>query len=377
MLQVWPSSRRRQTCAAVNDPNAFLSRYGLNDTNDLTFEVCNCPDIILTYSISAISLRRKQRGGSNYSDEEKETAVFNQAPGCPNLTILSFKGGFHGRTMASLLCTHTKWVHKLDFPSLDWPMADFPKLKYPLEDNVAENAKEEQRCLDQVAELFDIYNKRGNDVAGVIVEPIQAEGGDNYASPNFFKELQKIIKKNNSYMVVDEVQTGAGATGEMWYHETWGLPTPPDAVTFSKKMMSGGYYYTDELRPTEGYRVFNTWMGDPSKVLFLEEMIEIMKDEDLLAEVTRAGNKLVDGLNEIQGRHPDVLSATRGGGVFVAVDCKDASFRDKLIAQLRNAGIHTGGCGDNSLRFRPMLIFQEKHANIALDTFETTLKKLL
>ena len=78
---------------------------------------------------------------------------------------------------------------------MDWPIASFPRYKYPLEDHVSENQEEDRRCLAEVEELFEKYNKADKLVAGVIVEPVQAEGGDHHASPEFFQGLQKITKQ--------------------------------------------------------------------------------------------------------------------------------------------------------------------------------------
>lgn len=80
------------------------------------------------------------------------------------------------------------------------------------------------------------------------MEPIQSEGGDNEASPEFFQKLQQICKKNSVYLIMDEVQTGGGPTGKFWCHEHFNLETPPDVVTFSKKMQLGGYFHSDELK---------------------------------------------------------------------------------------------------------------------------------
>lgn len=109
--------------------------------------------------------------------------------------FLFFLGGFHGRTIGVLSTTHSKAIHKLDIPALDWPIASFPRYKYPLEEHVQENQAEDRRCLAEVEELFERYNKAGKPVAGVIVEPIQAEGGDNHGSAEFFRGLQRITKK--------------------------------------------------------------------------------------------------------------------------------------------------------------------------------------
>ncbi|ELU05560.1 hypothetical protein CAPTEDRAFT_228193 [Capitella teleta] len=247
-----------------------------------------------------MAYRRKQRGGAGYSQEEMDSSLINQPPGCPNLAILSFENAFHGRTMGCLNTTHTKWAHKMDFPHMDWPIADWPKTKYPMEENKEHNAREEERCLQKVEDLIKEYNGRGTEVAGLITEPIQSEGGDHYASPEFFKGLQRICKENNAYFIVDEVQTGGGSTGHMWFHETWNLPESPDAVVFSKKTLTGGFYFSDELMPKEAGRVFNTWMGDPSKVLFLETLVNVIKEHDLLSSVNQVGSHLTSSLEQLQ-----------------------------------------------------------------------------
>ena len=141
----------------------------------------------------------------------------------------------------------------------DWPIATFPEYKYPLDENVAYNQNQDKKCLAEVEELIVKYNKAENFVAGIVVEPIQSEGGDNEASPEFFQGLQKVAKKYGSALLIDEVQTGGGATGKFWCHEHFNLPTPPDIVTFSKKMQIGGYFHTKEMTPKQAYRVFNTW----------------------------------------------------------------------------------------------------------------------
>lgn len=97
--------------------------------------------------------------------------------------------------MGTLSTTHSKAIHKLDVPAFDWPIAEFPRYKYPLEDFVRENAEEDRRCLASVEECFHQYNKAGKFVAAAIIEPIQAEGGDHHASPEFFRALQRIIKE--------------------------------------------------------------------------------------------------------------------------------------------------------------------------------------
>lgn len=191
---------------------------------------------------------RKRNGGRDFTKQEIETSMHNKPPGCPNLAILSFWGAFHGRTTSSLSVTRSKPIHRLGFPLFEhWPAASFPLYKYPLEENVRENKQIDAKCLAEVEDLIQKNEKKGWPVAGIIIEPIQSEGGDNHASPEFMKELQKICKKNTIAFIVDEVQTGCGASGKMWCHEWFELPTPPEVMTYSKKMLAGGYYHTQEM----------------------------------------------------------------------------------------------------------------------------------
>lgn len=321
--------------------------------------------------------QRKHRGvDTPFTEEEMRSCMINQAPGAPKLSIMSFHGAFHGRTLGTLSTTHSKYIHKIDIPSFDWPIAPFPKYKYPLEDNVRENAQEDARCLAEVESLFEKYAKKGIPVAGVIVEPIQSEGGDNEASPEFFQGLQKISRKNGAALLIDEVQTGGGPTGKIWCHEHFNLDGPPDVVTFSKKMQLGGYFHNLDLTPVLPFRVFNTWMGDPGKVLLLESIMNVIKSEALLQNVEKTGAKLKKGLLQAQNDYPHLLNSARGRGTFLAINCASGKIRDNAVAALKQKGVLSGGCGDLSIRFRPALIFQEKHVDIFLDKFNQVLKEL-
>lgn len=283
--------------------------------------------------------RQKQRGENvSFSQEEIDSCMVNQEPGAPNLSLLSFHGAFHGRTLGCLATTHSKYIHKIDIPSFDWPIASFPKYKYPLEEFVRENKAEDEKCLAEVEELIVKYAKNNNPVAGIIVEPIQSEGGDNEASPEFFQALQKIGKKHGSALLIDEVQTGGGPTGKMWCHEHFNLESPPDVVTFSKKMQLGGYFHGEHLRPAQAYRVFNTWMGDPSKMVMLEHILQVVKRESLLENVVQAGNRLKQGLMAAQTEFPNLLNSTRGRGTFLAINCASTKLRDDIINRLKAKG---------------------------------------
>ncbi|KAJ9596444.1 hypothetical protein L9F63_012528, partial [Diploptera punctata] len=319
--------------------------------------------------------QQKQRGGgTSFSQQEMDSCMINQPPGSPSLSILSFKGAFHGRTLGVLSTTHSKYIHKIDVPAFDWPVASFPEYKYPLEEHERENEAEDKKCLAEVEDLIEKYNKRGTPVAGIVVEPIQSEGGDNEASPSFFQKLQSIAKKNGAALLIDEVQTGGGPTGKMWCHEHFNLDGPPDVVTFSKKLQLGGYYHKSDFKPLQPYRVFNTWMGDPSKLLLLQGILNVIQRDSLLNLVQKSGEKLMNGLKEFQKEFPHLLYAARGRGTFLAVSCPSTKIRDDLVARMKKKGVQMGGCGDYSIRLRPALIFTPKHADLFLERFRQVLK---
>ncbi|XP_049866569.1 4-aminobutyrate aminotransferase, mitochondrial-like [Pectinophora gossypiella] len=327
------------------------------------------------YKSAFIWYRTQQRGTTNFTQEEMNTSLMNEPPGCPNVSILSFMGSFHGRTTGALSATRSKPLHRLDFPLLKWPVASFPQYKYPLALNVRHNGVQDVNCLQEVQNLIDIY-KDCYPVAAVVVEPIQAEGGDREASPQFFQNLQTICKKNGIIFIMDEVQTGGGPTGKMWCHEHFGLHSSPDIVIFSKKMQTGGFFFTEALKPAQPYRIFNTWMGDPGKLILLEKIIETINKENLLDVVKKSGEILMNGLLKMEKDMSGLINSVRGRGTFIAYDCKDGETRDRLNRILKEKGVISGPCGDKSIRLRPALTFQPKHAEIYLDILRKSLKEL-
>lgn len=318
------------------------------------------------YKAAFMWRRQQERGGPDvdFSPEDISSSMLNHTPGSPHLSIMSFTSAFHGRLFGSLSTTHSKPIHKLDIPAFDWPQAPFPALKYPLEQHVEENAAEEQRCLAEAESIIKEYH---NPVAAVVVEPIQSEGGDNHASPAFFAGLREITKRNNVLFIVDEVQTGVGATGKFWAHEHWNLSEPPDMVTFSKKAQTAGYYFGNPaLRPNKPYRQFNTWMGDPARAILFRAIINEIERLNLVENTAYVGDYLYSGLEQLAKQYPGQIQNLRGKGqgTFIAFDNPK---RDEFLVKAKAHGINIGGSGASAVRLRPMLIFQKHHADIFLD----------
>lgn len=317
-----------------------------------------------------------RRGSLDFTAEELSLVMNNQLPGALDMSILSFEGGFHGRLFGSLSTTRSKAIHKLDIPAFDWPKAPFPRLKYPLEEFAVENAAEEERCLSALEEI--ITKSKPHSIAAIIVEPVQSEGGDNHASAAFFQGLRDLTLKYEILMIVDEVQTGVGALGKFWAHEHWNLTTPPDMVTFSKKFQAAGFYFHDkDLQPNQPYRQFNTWCGDPSKAIIAKTIYQEISKNDLVSKTAEVGDYLYQGLKTLFSKSNKV-SRLRGEnfGTFIAWDCQDANVRNKILLGCREKGVNIGGCGDVSIRLRPTLVFEKKHADVLLDVLGSVIQTL-
>ena len=216
----------------------------------------------------------------------------------------------------------------------------------------------------------------GSSIAGITVEPIQAEGGDNHATNGFFRRLRQLALDFKVCFIVDEVQTGGGATGKMWAHDYWGLSTAPDIVVFAKKCQIAGYFSVPALKPDQGYRIFNTWMGDPAKLLMLEVILDEYKKKDLVQKVADTGEYLLEGLHAVAKKYPNVISRVRGKGTFAAWSLKDPATRDAMVFALRQKGALTGGCGPDSIRLRPTMVFEKHHAEQFLALFEEVVKDM-
>jgi len=328
------------------------------------------------YKAAFMYQHAKLRQTDGFTEEELTSVMNNETPGASDMVILSFDKGFHGRLFGSLSTTRSKAIHKLDIPAFPWPKAPFPQLKYPLEEFEAENREEEERCLYQFESIIENSPKQ---IAAIIVEPVQSEGGDNHATLFFFQGLRDLTKRHGILMIVDEVQTGVGATGKFWAHEHWNLTTPPDMVTFSKKFQAAGFYFSNpELQPKQPYRQFNTWCGDPSKAILAKAIYKEIAASNLVQSTAQVGDYLFKGLQTIVAKSSGKFTNLRGEnfGTFIAWDCVDADFRNKVLLACRSRGVNMGGCGDVSIRLRPTLLFEKKHADIFLNVLEDAVKSL-
>jgi 4-aminobutyrate aminotransferase/(S)-3-amino-2-methylpropionate transaminase len=290
------------------------------------------------------------------------------------MAVISFAKGFHGRLLGALSATRSKAIHKVDIPSYDWPKATSPSYKYPLEDNKEYNKVQDDVCLAEVEQFIDTWKQP---IAAVILEPIQSEGGDNYFSNYFGRKLRELTLKKGVLMIVDEVQTGYGATGAMWAFEHWGLCTPPDFVTVSKKLVVGAVYTHKKFLPGKDNALAKTtYGGDSMRMAILAKQNEIVLRDGLIDKTKMVGNYLRKELENIQNQSGSKISQVRGVGAFLAFDLETPQKRDQLVGLMRASGIVIGGCGEESIRLRTTLLIENKHVDIFIKHLNECLKVL-
>lgn len=122
--------------------------------------------------------------------------------------------------------------------------------------------------------------------------------------------------------------------------------------------------------------MFNTWLGDPSKLVLLSEVIKTIKKENLVANIEKTGNKLLSELEKFAKQYPALVQNARGRGTYCAIDFSTPDLRAKAIQLLHLNGVHCGGSGETALRVRTTLTFSEKHVDLFSERFDKVLKQL-
>ena len=271
--------------------------------------------------------------------------------------VLHFREAFHGRTGYSISMTNTADPRKtMYFPKFDWPRIENPKLRFPVASHIDEVIAAEKEAVRQIEKAVKDHP---DEIAALIIEPIQGEGGDNHFRPEFLRKLRDLADEHDFLFIVDEVQTGVGLTGKMWAYQHFGFT--PDVLVFGKKTQVCGILVgrrIDEVEKNvfhESTRINSTWGGNLVDMVRFGRYLEIIEEEKLVERSRQVGGHLLAELEKLQEENPGRISNARGRGLMCAFDLQDAETRDRFKKLAFESGMLILGSGPKSIRFRPTL----------------------
>lgn len=270
--------------------------------------------------------------------------------------VIHFKQCFHGRSGYTLSMTNTDPVKTDLFPKFTWPRVLNPAVRFPLSgENLARVKRDEETSLNQVKEAF---RQNKDDIAAIIIEPVQGEGGDNHFRAGFFRALRQLADENEAMLIMDEVQTGIGMSGKMWAHQHF---VEPDMVAFGKKTQVCGFMCSRRIDEVQDNvfvvpsRINSTWGGGLVDMVRAQRYLEIIEEENLVENARLMGAYLVKRLEELSSDFPKMISNPRGLGLFAAFDATTPEARTELRKKCMEKGLIVLPSGERSIRFRPPL----------------------
>jgi len=283
----------------------------------------------------------------------------NRAAGRADLgsQIVHFQNAFHGRSGYTLSVTNTDPVKTDLFPKFPWPRISCPAISFPLEGtNLDAVVHAEQRALSEVERAFDDHP---HDIAAILIEPIQAEGGDNHFRAEFLHHLRRIANEREALLIFDEVQTGLGFTGKWWAYQHFEVV--PDILCFAKKMQVGGIFagprideVSDNVFRVPG-RINSTFGANLVDMVRTTHILEVIVNERLVDNAAARGAELLAGLQRIQAEHASVVRNARGRGLMCAIDLPSTELRNSVVQRCFEDEMIVLKCGPRSIRFRPTL----------------------
>jgi len=270
--------------------------------------------------------------------------------------ILHFKQAFHGRTGYAISCTDSHDKRKTEYFELfDWPRVTNPKMSFPF--NAEAQAETEALEAKAYAEIDQVFETYKDQVAAILVEPIQGEGGDNYFRSEFLQGLRRICDEREALLMFDEVQTGFVGTGLWWDFLHHGVT--PDVVVFGKKTQVCGIAASARMGEVESVfhtpsRISSTFSGNFVDMVRCRRIIEIIEADGLVNNATKMGRYMLKLLEDL-GRQWPQIENIRGRGLWAAFDLPSTEERDALIKACYEEELLINSCGTRTVRLRPAL----------------------
>jgi 4-aminobutyrate aminotransferase len=296
--------------------------------------------------------------------------------------FIGFLGAFHGRTLGSLSFTASKSVQRASYQGgVKVYHVPYPNPYRPLL-HAADGQDQGDAVVDYLEnELFRTVLSP-HDVAGIMVEPIQGEGGYVVPAPHFFPRLRELCDRHGILLIADEIQSGAGRTGKWWALEHEDVV--PDILCFAKGVGSGmpigGIVARKELMTWGPGSHGSTYGGNPVAAISALATLEAIEQENILDQARDTGQYVMDVLAELQSRHPSI-GEVRGRGLMIGVEFvgdrqtkkRATKLRNDIIRRAFDAGLLLIPCGSNSIRLTPPLNIPRPLVEEGLHIFESVL----
>ncbi|MGH8024476.1 MAG: aminotransferase class III-fold pyridoxal phosphate-dependent enzyme, partial [Limisphaerales bacterium] len=292
--------------------------------------------------------------------------------------IIHFQSAFHGRSGYTLSLTNTDPKKTAYFAKFPWPRISAPMLDFALAgDRRLADAVQKEKLAEK--QIRDVLAQKGADIAAIIIEPIQGEGGDNHFRPEFFQLLRRLCDENDVLLIFDEVQCGMGITGKNWCCLHSGVS--PDLLVFGKKAQVCGVMAGPRLDevPENVFRlagrISSTWGGNFTDYVRSTHYLRVIEEEKLVDNAREKGRVFLDGLLDLSRKH-SLLTAARGSGLMLAFNLPDTARRDAFWKGCYELGLLVIRSGERSIRLRPVLDLKEDIIEAALRFMDEQCGKL-
>jgi len=318
---------------------------------------------------------------ANSGTEAVETALKLAMHATGREKFISFFGSFHGRTLGSLSLTSSKVAQRLGFKRqvLDVVHMPYPnEYRNPFSADDCAGGGVVQGAVNWIENRLFKTTTPAEEVAAIVVEPVQGEGGYVPAPAGFMRELRRICDEHGILLIVDEVQSGMGRTGKMFALDHYGVKA--DIVCIAKGIASGlplGVCVSRaDLMDWKPGAHASTFGGNPVAIAAALKTIELLQRE-LVANSAGIGAYLKRGLEKLMSKY-DCIGDVRGMGMMIGVEfvkdrtskVPDPDLRDRVEMETFNRGVILLGCGPNSIRWSPPLILAKDNVDVALEIFD-------
>lgn len=323
---------------------------------------------------------------ANSGTESVEAAIKLARYATRRTRFIGFLGAFHGRSMGSLSFTASKATQQERFfPTMPgvWhvPYPDPYRPVFP----IPQGGDIGDAVVDYMEQVLFPEALPPDEVAAVLVEPIQGEGGYIVPAPHFLPRLRQMCDKYGIMLIVDEVQSGVGRTGKWWAVQHWNVE--PDMVCIAKGIASGVPMGAMAARKSIGEKWKagahgNTYGGNPLACVSALKTLDLI-EHGYMENAAQMGSYILDALCEMQMRHP-TIGNVRGRGLMIGIELVKDKETKEAATGLRNSVVHgcfehgllTLGCGRSTMRFMPPLMIEKPLVDEGLQIFENTLAEM-